>query len=124
MDLAEEAARKFFAFIQNQQINSPELDGSLSGYIIDWFYDQGPSAVHGSFEFYAQTVLVIIEEWRKDPSLLDYRQVRIDGKMWTRKRRPSCIFDDVDRRWVLDQSWFNSEVAAYRRRQKSLAPTA
>lgn len=126
MHIAEEAARKFFSFIQNDQISWPDLDGTLIGHIITWLNHEGPQAVNGSFEVYTQTVLVIIDEWRKDPSLLDYRQVRTDGKLWVRKRRPSCIFDDEDHRrgWVLDQSWFNSIMSGYRCRQRSLAPTA
>lgn len=126
MHIAEEAARRFFTFTQNKQISWSQLEGSLIGHILTWLYEEGPDAVDGSFEVYVQTVLVIIDEWHKDPSLLDYRQVRRDGKLWVRKRRPPCIFKDEDHRrgWVLEQSWFNSMVSAYRRQQKSLAPTA
>jgi hypothetical protein len=126
MDAAEEAARKCITFFQNRHTSWPEYDGALIHYIAIWLRIVGPDVVGGSFEVFVQTVLIVIDEWHKDPSLLDFRQVRKDGKLWVRKRRASCIFrDEKERReWILGPLRFNSAISAYWRWHRPLAPSA
>jgi hypothetical protein len=126
MHTAEEAARKCIAYYQNKHASFPCHGGPLISYIADWLRNEGPDAVNGSFEVFVQTVIIIIDEWRRDPSLFDYRQVRSDGKLWSRKRRPSGIFNDDDerRKWILVPSWFNSTISAYYRWHCPVAPSA